>query len=133
MNNNWYLQIQSKVFTQVEYMMLKKYPKINCTTRNQNGLPSQFPTLFLHELAPVEAGMDLTNETVNAVLSTIEIQVWTNTTENDCRQIIADAISQMKLLNYNVIALPLVKQTDKVYWGVARCRRMVGNGDKLVN
>lgn len=132
MDNNWYLQIQSKVFTQVEYMMKKKYPKLNCTTRNQNGLPSTFPTLYLHELAPVEAGMDVTNETVNAVISTIEIQVWTNTTENDCRKIIGEAVNQMKALNYNIIAMPLVEESDKVSWGVARCRRMVGNGDYLI-
>ena len=107
MDNNWYMQIQSKVFTQVSYMMKKKYPSLNCTTKNENGLPATFPTLYLHELAPVEQGQDLTNETVNAVLSTIEIQVWTNTTETEV--------------------------SDKIAWGVIRCRRMIGNGDKIMN
>jgi len=131
MDNNWYMQIQSKVFTRIQYMMQKKYPKLECTTKNENGLPAKFPTLFLHELTPIERGMDLENKTINAVMCTIEIQVWTNTTEDDCRKIIADAVSQMKDLQFNVIELPVVQMGDKIAWGVARCRRMIGNGDIL--
>ena len=133
MDNNWYLQIQSKVFTQIEYMMKKEYPNLVCTTKNENGKPAQFPALFLHELTPVERGQDLTNETINAVLSTIEIQVWTNTTETDCRNIIAEAVNQMKALQFNIPEMPLVQVNDKIAWGVIRCRRMIGNGDKIVN
>ncbi len=132
MDNTWYLQVQSKVFTQIQYMMKKKYSKLNCTTKNENGLPAEFPTLYLHELDPIERGQDLTNETVNAVLSTIEIQVWTNTTEDDCRKIMAEAVNQMKKLQFNIIGMPFVMTSDKISHGVMRCRRMVGNGDKLV-
>ena len=133
MEADWYMQIQSKVFTQVSYLMKKKYPTLKTTTKNENGMPAEFPTLFLHELTAVEAGQDLTNESVNAVISTIEIQVWTNTTETDCRKIIAEAVSQMKALQYNIISMPIVEMNDKIAWGVIRCRRMVGNGDKIVN
>ena len=136
MDNTWYLQIQSKVFTQVQYMMKKKYPKLNCTTKNENtqtGIPDKFPTMFLHELTPIERGQDLTNETINAVLSTIEIQVWTNTTEDECRKILGEATAQMKALQFNIIEMPLVSVNDKIAWGVIRCRRMIGNGDKIVN
>jgi len=131
-DNTWYTQIQSKVFTQIQYMMQKKYPKLKCTTKNENGMPAVFPTLYLHELEPVERGQDLTNETVNAVLSTMEIQVWTNTTEDDCRKIMAEAVNQMKGLQFNIIAMPIIKTNDKISWGVMRGRRMVGNGDKIV-
>ena len=132
MDNTWYLQIQNKVITQIEYMMKKKYPKLICTTKNENGQPAKFPTLYLHELQPVEQGQDLTNETVNAVLSTIEIMVWTNTTETDCRNIIGETVNQMKLLQFNVIGMPIVQVNDKVSCGVMRCRRMIGNGDKII-
>lgn len=133
MDNTWYMQIQSKVFTQIQYMMKKKYANLKCTTKNENGMPAEFPTLYLHELEPIERGQDLTNETVNAVLSTVEIQVWTNTTEDDCRKIMAEAVDQMKKLQFNIIAMPVIKTNDKISWGVMRGRRMVGNGDKLVN
>lgn len=133
MEADWYMQIQSKVFTQVQYMMKKKYPTLQCTTKNENGLPASFPTMFLHELEPIESGQDLTNESVNAVLSTIEIQVWTNTTEAECRKIISEAVTQMKALQFNIIAMPVVQINDKIAWGTIRCRRMIGNGDKIIN
>ena len=133
MDNTWFLQIQSKVFTQIQYMMKKKYPALNCTTKSENGLPAEFPTLYLHELEPIERGQDLTNETVNAVLSTMEIVVYTNTTEDDCRKIMTEAVEQMKSMYFNIIAMPIVVTNDKISRGVMRCRRMVGNGDKLAN
>ena len=131
MDNNWYLQIQNKVFTQVEYMMKKEYPKLICTTKNENGHPAKFPTLYLHELEPIEQGQDLANKSINAVLSTIEIMVWTNTTETECREIIGEAVNQMKALSFNIIAMPIVQVNDKVSTGVIRCRRMIGSADQI--
>ena len=58
--------------------------------------------------------------------------VWTNTTETDCRNIIGEAVNQMKLLQFNVIGMPIVQVNDKVSCGVMRCRRMIGNGDKII-
>ena len=133
MDNTWYSQIQSKVLTQIQYMMKKKYPKLICTTKNENGIPAKFPTLYLHELQPVESGQDLTNETVNAVFSTFEIVVWTNTTEDDCRKIMSEAVNQMKTMQFNIIAMPIVVTNDKISRGVMRCRRMIGSGDAIVN
>lgn len=131
--DNWFMQIQSRVFTQVEYMLKKKYPSLICTTRNEKGTFAEFPTLYLHELTAIEQGQDLTNETVNAVLSTIEIQVWCNTTEDDCKKILSDAVNQMKLMQFNIIGMPIVTENDSIAWGVIRCRRLVGSGDKIVN
>ena len=136
MQDNWYTQIQSKVFTQVEYMMKKKYPYLFCTTKDENtfsdnGLPTDFPTLYLQELQTVETGQDLTNESVNAIISTIEIHVWTDTTETECRDIISDALLEMKKMHFNIVGMPFVEANDKIAWGVIRCRRIIGNGDRL--
>ncbi len=137
MADNWYTQIQSRVFTQVEYMMRKKYPYLFCTTKDENtfgdnGSPREFPTLYLQELTPVETGQDLTNETINAIICTIEIHVWTDTTETECRDIIADAASEMKKMHFNLTGMPFVQANDKIAWGVIRCRRIVASGDTLV-
>ena len=132
--DDWFAKIESSVFTQIEYMLaLRKdapFPKLKCTTVSQNEV-TQFPTLYLHELQPVEAGMDLTNESVNAVLCTIEIQVWTNTMELDCKNILAAAILEMKRLGFNVTMFPSITTNSKIRWGVARFRRMIGNGDAI--
>ena len=132
--DNWFALIESNVFTQIEYMLVKRndapFPKLRCTSVSQSEITS-FPTLYLHELQPVEVGMDLTNESVNAVNSTIEIQVWTNTKELDCKNILTQAIFEMKRMGYNVTMFPSVVTDSKIKWGVARFSRIVGSGDDL--
>lgn len=134
MKDNWFAEIESNVFTQVSYMLAERtdapYPELNCTTVSQNTVV-HFPTLYLHELQPVEAGNDLLNESVNAVLSTIEIQVWSNVSEKDCKDIITAAVLEMKRLGYNVTMFPSVQTDSKIAWGTARFRRMVGSCDSL--
>ena len=115
-------------------MLKKKYPKINCTTTNESETPAKFPTLYLHELAPLEVGQDLTNESVNAIRCTIEIQVWTSggtTPEKDCQNILSDAVIEMKRFNFNISAMPMVQTTDKISWGVIRCTRIIGANDGI--
>lgn len=132
--DDWFSKIESNVFTQIEYMLASRkdapFPKLKCTTVSQNEI-TYFPTLYLHELQPVEAGMDLTNESVNAVLSTIEIQVWTNTKELDCKNILSAAILEMKQMGFNVTMFPSITTDSKIRWGVARFRRMIGAGDGI--
>lgn len=132
--DNWFSQIESKVFTRIKYMLSEKtdapYPDLNCTTVSQN-MVVKFPTLYLHELQPVETGNDLVNVSVNAVLSTIEIQVWADTTEKECKDILTAAILEMKQLGFNVTMFPNVQTDSKIAWGVARFRRMIGSCDDI--
>ena len=134
MKDNWFSEIESRVFTQISYMLTERddapYPDLKCTTVSQNTVVN-FPTLYLHELQPVEAGNDLDNTTVNAVLSTIEIQVWSNESEKHCKDILTAAIVEMKRLRFNVTMFPNVTTDNKIAWGVARFRRMIGAGDSL--
>ena len=134
MKDNWFSEIESRVFTQISYMLTERddapYPDLKCTTVSQSTVVN-FPTLYLHELQPVEAGNDLVNESVNAVLSTIEIQVWSNVSEKDCKDIITAAVLEMKRLGYNVTMFPSVQTDSKIAWGAARFRRMVGSCDSL--
>ena len=134
MKENWFAEIESRVFTQISYMLTERenapYPDMKCTTVSQNTVVN-FPTMYLHELQPVEAGNDLDNTTVNAVLSTIEIQVWSNESEKHCKDILTAAIVEMKRLRFNVTMFPNVTTDNKIAWGVARFRRMIGAGDSL--
>lgn len=124
-------EILSRVFTQVSYMMKKKYPALNYTTKGENVGNAQFPTLYMRELPAVEMANDLDNTTINAVLCTIEIQVFTKNDESACKQIINDAVLEMKRFRFNVTAMPIIETEDYISFGVARFRRMVGSGDTL--
>lgn len=129
--DNWYSEIENKVLTYVKAYMKEEYPDIDVTSKAYDVYPTEFPALYLHELSPVEVGQDLDNTTVNAVLSTIEIQVFTDGTETDCRGIMTDAISLMKKLRYNVVTFPDVLTNNNIAFAVARFRRVIGSGDAL--
>ena len=124
-------EILSRVFTQVTYMLKKKYKNLNCTTKGENVGTATFPTLYMRELPAVEMGNDLENKTINAVMCTIEIQVFTKDDETKCKAIINDAVSEMKRFSFNVTAMPIVETEDRISKGVARFRRMVGSSDNL--
>ena len=126
-----YTEILDRVFTQVSYMLKKKYPDLNCTTKGENTGTSKFPTLYMYELPPLEMGNDLENATINAVQSTIEIQVYTKNNETLCKEIMSEATSEMKRFRFSVPTMPTVSTIDTISTGVARYRRIVGSGDTL--
>ena len=124
-------QILSRIFTQVSYMMKKKYSTLNCTTKGENLGDAKLPTLYMRELPAIETANDLDNTTVNSILCTIEIQVFTKNDETLCKALMNDAVVEMKRFRFNVTAMPVVETQDTVSKGVARFRRMVGSGDIL--
>lgn len=126
----WFTNIEPTVFTQVQYMLKKKYPKLNCLTTSETVTPAKFPTLYLQEKQS-ELLQDLTNESVNAVNSTIYIRVWTNTTQTDCKAILADAITELKRFRYNIQSLPTATISDKISFGEIIANRKIGAGDDI--
>lgn len=133
MADTWYSQIESTIFTYVNYLLKAKasapYPRLNCTTKNQDANPSIFPTLYLHLLSPLEQAQDLENDEVNAVLATLEIQVFSNESENETNKIMASAISALKSLQWNVTMFPDPQTNGKVSTAIARFRKLVVKSD----
>lgn len=124
----WYSGIEATVFTQLQYMVKKEYADITCKTTSETVTPATFPTLYLHETQE-ETGQDLYNDAVNAVISTIYVRVWTDTTETECKEILAAASAELKRFRYNVQNLPTTTLTDKIAYGEIMARRVVGSGD----
>lgn len=131
----WFSEIEDKVLNFVRYELAKKsgakYPGLNVTSTSKDDKPDKFPTLYIHELSPIETGNDLNNVTVNAVLSTFEIQIWTDTNEPECKEIMSDAINAMKKMRFSVTMFPNVMTTNNTPFAIARFRRMIGSGDQL--
>lgn len=123
--------ILNRIFTQVSYMLKKKYSALNCTTKGENVGQAQFPTMYMHELPAVETANDLDNTTINAIICTIEIQVFTKNNETMCKDIMNDAVLEMKRFRFNVTDMPIVDTSNYISKGVARFRRIVGSGDQL--
>lgn len=120
----WYSQISSYYFTR-----LKKFIKVNCTTRDENDLPTQFPTVLFKDLTPMEIGQDLDNTTLNAIMYSCEIRVYTNKSESKCKDLSYEVLGFMKSHRFNVNAMPLIDTKDGISVSIMRFRRVVTEND----
>lgn len=135
-SETWYSQIESTLLTTLQYYLVEKtdapFPLLNCTTSSENDSlegVSDFPTLYVHLLSPLEIGNDLTNESVNAIDATLELQVFSNQNESECREIMDACIIEMKKLHFNISMFPDPQTQDKKYFAIARFNRVIGSGD----
>jgi hypothetical protein len=136
MSDTWFAETESTIFTILQYLLTEKtdapYPTLNCTTSNQNDSVSgvgKFPTLYVHELPPVEMGNDLVNESVNAIRATFELQIFSNKSEQECRKIMNACILEMKKLRFTISMFPDPQVSSGVYYCIARFTRVIGSGD----
>ena len=131
----WYAEIESTIFTIVQYNLKTRkdapYPNLTCTTASTSESPSKFPTLYLHELNPLERDQDLENTEINSILHSVEIQVFSNKSEAEVRNIMAAAVKEMKKLRYTVTLFPDPTTTNKISSAVARFRRSIARDDTL--
>ena len=98
-------------------------------TSNRNGTPAKFPTLNVDSLGEPSTADDLEHKTQNAIISTIELKAYTNTSLTDARNILDKAGDVMFSMGYSLIYGPEdISSGDKGIM-VARFRRTFGAGD----
>lgn len=135
MAETWYSQLESTIFTIIQYNLKvkpeAKYPGLKCTTALRTEVPSEFPTLYLHELSPLERGQDMENDIINSILYTVEIQVFSNKSETEVKNIMSTVIAEMKKLRFSVLLFPDAITNNKVSSAVARFRRTISKDDAL--
>lgn len=135
-SETWYSEIESTIFTLLQYVLVEKlyapYPTLNCTTSSQNESlenVDDFPALYVHLLPAVEMGQELVNDDVVAIRATIELQVFSDESESQCREIMNACILEMKKLHFNISMFPDPQTQDKKYFAIARFTRVIGGGD----
>ena len=98
-------------------------------TSTRNGTPAKFPTLNVDSLGEPSTADDLEHKTQNAIISTIELKAYTNTSLTDARNILDKAGDVMLSMGYSLIYGPEdISSGDKGIM-VARFRRTFGAGD----
>lgn len=135
MASEWYLEVEPIILTTIEYMLAGRkdapYPNLKCTVRNENITPTTFPSLYLWHTYKGD-GYDLDGVDIGGIDSTINIKVWTNTTEKECKEILAAAEKVMRAtFRYRCGQMPMATVTGKIASGQIICNRMIGAGDKL--
>lgn len=135
-NNNakWFTEIESKYRSYFTTRMKKSLPdyNFNFPTEETNNTPTKFPTVFFHEISQVETGNDLENDGVNAVMETIEVQVITNDTLAENRDITATAAVLMKQMRFSMISAPVcLQEGENIRRSISRYRRIIGADDSV--
>lgn len=98
-------------------------------TSTRNGTPAKFPTLNVDSLGEPSTADDLEHKKQNAIISTIELKSYTNTTLTDARNILDKAGGVMYQMGYDPIYGPEDISAGEINIMVARFRRTFGAGD----
>lgn len=135
MASEWYMDIEPKIVTTIEYMLAGRvdapYPTLKCTAKNENITPTSFPTLYLWHTYSGD-GYDLDGTVIGGIDSTINIRVWTNTTERECKEILAAAEKVMReVFRYRCKQMPMATVSSKIVSGQIICNRMIGAEDPI--
>lgn len=133
--NQWAYDLEKKIFSIVKsrtYENLKtKYPNIYITDIKKNTSKAVFPTVYIHELPGVEKASDLEGFSINAVQETFQIDVITNTSQNDADKVMAIVADEFKRLCFKVTAMPEFDGTGETYRSTMRVRRIISANDIL--
>jgi hypothetical protein len=133
--DRWFTQIQSKIFTRLEYMLKyvdnAPFPDLNCTTGNANNEETEFPTLYMQTLGIIEQGRDLDNKGVNAVSYSAQIRVVSDEDDATSLNIAYEAIEVLKGMRFNITMLPLAYTENNIHVASFRFTRKIGAQDEL--
>lgn len=130
----WIMDIPLKVLTRLRVegnkSLSEYYPDLNITDDDKQLDNPSFPTVFVQDIGGPEQGQDIEGKSINAVLSTIQIDVVDNKKRSNVREVMAEMIRIMKTMGYEVITSANFERTqDNTYRMVARFRRMIGYND----
>lgn len=135
MNETWFAELESKIFTIVKTRMTKKYkekyPTINFESVDMNKVPTKSPTIYFHEIDNPEMANDLENNTVNMVRENIEIEVYSLKDKAECQKVSAYARVEMKALGFRIVQQSPPMKDDDWWRCIMRFYRPIGSGDVL--
>lgn len=134
----WNNTINSIIFTKfktyAKNILIAKYSttydNINYTRQLRSQSPATFPTVLFQKLQSSEIGQDLSGQNINGIISNIQIDVITNTSQTDAERIADACMESMKKMRYNVAGDLIIDNSElDVYRIIARYSRVIGSND----
>lgn len=133
----WINNIPSIVFTKMKLYTnailteryQSKYSGLNFTANTISKGEPKFPTVLFRKLQGQESGSDLDGEDVNAVISNIQIDVTTITSQTDAQNIADAVMESMKKMRYRIVGDMFSDNDATKYRIVMRFNRMIGHDD----
>jgi len=135
MDDFWYMKVENIVFDRIkkkssEY--LSKYKDINFTSEEIVQIPTKFPCVEIRELEGIERGQTLEGDAVCGYLSTFQVNVYSEKSKQIARDVMEEVISHFKKdLHFDLVAMPVHSNIGDLHRYSARCRRVIGAGDKI--
>ena len=140
-DNTWAYEIETRILGLLNSYAVPRIKKIdgfeetnfsNAVTNNESRLSGTiFPTIYVKELPAVEKECDLEGNTINAVLSTFQIDCIINTSQSQAKKMAQIVSEIMKELQFEITAMPSFNSKEKVYRSTARYRRTITKKDRL--
>ena len=129
----WTTNIQNTVLTRIKAegnkQLKSKYPDIRFTPSSKTQTNPKFPTVYVKRMQGAERGQTLDGQSVNAILSSFQIEVADNVSD-DRAQEVADVVYEiMKSMRFQVLGEPIADNTDSEYRNIARYQRLIGAND----
>lgn len=132
----WVNDIQTAVFSRIQSrttaQFKKRFPDIFFTKSARVNKDASFPTIYVKKLQGAERGQTLEGTSINATLSSFQIEV-TDNRENDsvANEIAWFICGVMKSMRYQMVGEPITEETDQTFRVIARYQRIVGFNDIL--
>ena len=143
MYNIWAYENETKVLGILNSYAIpnlrKKFPSMKwqqgVTITNLESRLSKptFPTIYVHELPGTEQGRTLCGQNINGVLTTFEVQTFTNTNQYDAKLMLAIVADVFKEMRFEVISMPEFDSEEKIYRSTARFSRLIAANDRLLD
>lgn len=135
-SNSWVFDIETSIFSRIKHEGEKRlkgeYPNIHFTTSDKpTDTTVKYPTVYLHELPFTELGSDLEGNAINGVLYSMQVDVYTNTSQKDAKKVMAEIALLFKQLRFEITSSPENLNTNTVYRQVMRVRRHIGANDVI--
>ena len=103
----------------------------NFSTSQVSETPPIFPYNTIIELPGQERGQDLEGISINGGLFTFQADVFSNKSESEAKNCMAEIIRIVKLMRFQVTAMPSFDSKPQEYRMTARFSRIIGASDPL--
>lgn len=131
----WAMDIEDSIFTilmvKLNSALLTEFPDMLVTQSDKYEAMAQFPAVYFHQIGNIESGMDLSQQTINGVMFTAQVDVTVTTSQSDAKRVANEAIVIFKELGFIITNLPIFNNTDSAYRCYFRVRRFIGANDEI--
>lgn len=130
---DWSLGIEDIIYSMIIAKFPKtvrsKYPDITFDTIKETK-PAQFPTVYI-TVKLADTGKTLDGKGINAVDCRLQIDVITNTSKRDAKEVIGEIMNIVTGMRFTVTEIPTFEKETNYYRSTLVGTRVIGSSDTL--